>query len=391
MNQNESNKFNFFTLNRNNQLGTPVVSEVFGNQDWVKFGDDNLFPQELIRIYQNSSPLHTGLIKKKVDMIAGLGFNPIASLQPFISNQFSKEDLNEIIYKCAFDLVIFGGFYLNVIWSVGGKQIAQVEHINYEKVRCQKPQDEDSEEVSNYYISKDWSRIRRSENTPKLIAAFNPSISTEAPSQLLSVMTYTVGMDYYSLPDYMSILNWLKLDYEISVFHLRSVQNGFMPAMVIINKAGVPPAEEREKIYQDLKDRYAGAINAGDFIMVFAEDDASKPEFQPITLNNDDERFKDLMVQLNQEILLGHGATSMVAGLETSGKLGSKDDINNEYKLFQVTKIAQYQELIERSVNKLAKINGYTDKLTLKQYMVFPEDTTPSTPNNTTPTSTPSV
>lgn len=381
MNQNESNKFNFFTLNRNNELGTPTVSELFGNQDWIKFGEDNLFPQELIRIYQNSSPLHTGLIKKKVDMIAGLGFNPIATLQPFLDNKFSKEDLNEIIYKCAFDLVIFGGFYLNVIWSTGGKQIAQVEHVNYEKVRCQKP-DEETQEVTNYYISKDWTRTRRSENTPKLLPAFNPSLSVEAPSQLLSVMTYTVGMDYYSLPDYMSILNWLKLDYEISVFHLKSVQNGFMPAMVIINKAGVPPAEEREKIYQDLKDRYAGTINAGDFIMVFAEDDASKPEFQPIELNNDDERFKDLMTQLNQEILLGHGATSLVAGLETSGKLGAKDDINNEYKLFQVTKIAQYQEIIERAVNKLASINGYTDKLKLKEYLVFNDAPT----NNTTPT-----
>jgi len=384
MKQNETNNFNFFTLKQDNQLGTPYVNEAFGRNEWVLFGDDNLFPQSLVRIYQNSSPLHTGLIKKKVDMIAGLGFNPIASLQPFLDNSYSKEDLNKIIYKCAFDLVIFGGFYLNVIWSKGGKQIAQVEHINYEKVRCQKPE-EDSEEVSNYYISKDWSRTRRSENTPKLITSFNPSLSIEAPSQLLSVMTYTVGMDYYSLPDYMSILNWLKLDYEISVFHLKNVQNGFMPAMIIINKSGVPPAEEREKIYADLKSRYAGAVNAGDFIMVFAEDDASKPEFQPVQLNNDDERFKDLMIQLNQEILLGHGATSMVAGLETSGKLGSKDDINNEYKLFQVTKIAQYQEIIEREVNKLARINGYTEKLTLKPYMVFPEDTTPT---NNTPTTT---
>ena len=106
------NNFNFFTLNQENNLGTPNINEAFGRNEWIQFGDDNLFPQSLIRIYQNSSPLHTGIIKKKVDMIAGLGFNPIASLQPFLDNSFSKEDLNQIIYKCGFDLVIFGGFYL---------------------------------------------------------------------------------------------------------------------------------------------------------------------------------------------------------------------------------------------------------------------------------------
>lgn len=371
----ETNNFNFFSLSTPNP-GTPQVNEIFGSQDWIKFGDDNLWPQELIRLYQNSSPLHSGLIKKKVDMMVGLGFNPTAGLEPFLGNEYSKDDLNTIIYKCGFDLVIHGGFYLNVIWSKGGKQIAQLEHVSYEKVRCQKP-DEETEVVENYYISKDWSRTRRTENTPKIIHRFCPEHSTEFPSQLLSVMTYTPGIEYYSLPDYMAVINWLKLDYEIGVFHLKSVQNGFMPGMIIINKAGVPPAEEREKIYKDLKERYAGAKNAGDFIMVFAENDASKPEFQPIQLNNSDEKFINLMIQMNQEILIGHGATSPVAGIETSGKLGSADEIKDAYMIFQKTKIAQFQEIVERAINKLAKINGYTEKLTLVVYSIFPEDIKP--------------
>lgn len=378
----EKTKQKFFTSNYINTLGTPFVSETFGRNDWVIFGDNNLFPQEILRIYQNSSPLHTGIIKKKVDMTAGLGFNPIAGLESFLSNEFSKENLDTIVYKSAFDLVLFGGYYLNVIWAKGGKQIAQIEHVPYEKVRAQKPcavdyfgEKNENDEVLNYYISKDWSRTRKSDNEPRLIPSFDQRLSTEEPSQLLAVMSYTPGMDYYALPDYMSIINWLKLDYQIGVFHLQSVTNGFMPSMIITMKDGAPATdEERQMEYNSLKERYSSALNAGDFLLVYADSEATAPTFTPIQLSDSDSRFKDLMVQLNQEILVGHGATSPIGGLETSGKLGSSDEIKDAYKLFQLTKIAQFQKIIETSFNKLAKINGYTEKLNLVPYAFLVED-----------------
>jgi hypothetical protein len=380
----KTNKEKFFGNTAIDVVGTPFINESFGRNDWVMFGNDNLWPQELLRIYQNSSPLHTGLCKKKTDMIAGLGFNPIAGLESLIANEFSKEDLNIIVYKTAMDLVLFGGYYLQVIWAKGGKQIAQIEHIPYEKVRAQKPcakdyfgEPNETDEVLNYYISKDWARTRRGENEPKLITAFDQKLAVECPSQLLATMSYTPGMEYYSLPDYMSIVNWLKLDYNISVFHLKSVTNGFAPSMIITMKDGAPTDEERQKEYLQLKERYASALNAGDFLLVYADSDATAPTFTPIQLNDSDTRFKDLMVQMNQEILVGHGATSPVGGIETSGKLGSADEIKDAYKLFQLTKIAQFQEIIERTFNKLAKINGYAEKLNLVPYVFLSEDIIP--------------
>lgn len=372
-------KQKFFGNTTIDVVGTPFISESFGRFDYVLFGDNNLWPQELLRIYQNSSPLHTGLCKKKADMIAGLGFNPIAGLEPFLRNEFSKEDLNMIVYKTAMDLVLFGGYYLQIIWAKGGKQIAQIEHVPYEKVRAQKPCATDyfgepnhNDEVLNYYISKDWSRTRRSDNAPYLIPAFNERLSNECPSQLLGVMSYTPGMEYYSLPDYMSIINWLRLDYNISVFHLKSVTNGFTPSMIITMKDGAPATdEEREKEYRQLKERYASALNAGDFLLVYADSDLTAPTFTPIQLNDSDTRFADLMIQINQEILVGHGATSPVGGIETSGKLGSADEISDAYKLFQLTKISQFQAIIERTFNKLAKINGYVGELTLTPYITL--------------------
>lgn len=49
--------------------------EVIGKKDYIEFGKKNDFPQELIRLYQTSSPLHKSLLDKKAQMTAGNGFD----------------------------------------------------------------------------------------------------------------------------------------------------------------------------------------------------------------------------------------------------------------------------------------------------------------------------
>lgn len=369
---------NFFSFGRE-YVGTPKLSETFGNQDWILFGSDvsmgNDYPQELLRIYHNSSGLFSAIIRKKVDMIAGNGWIKNELNKIFIDNQFSQDDLDVIVYKCAFDYVLFNGFYVNIIWSKDGKTIAQIEHIPYEKVRLQKPNKETGE-VEGYYVSKDWMMYRKSPNKPELYSRYNPSLSKEFPSQIYFHKGYSPGIEFYTIPTFSTILTWLKLDYEISTFHLKSVQKGFMPGMIIVNNQGIPPAQEREKIYNELKEKYAGADNAGDFIMVFAESADRAPEFIPVNLNASDERFRDLMSQIDSKIMIGTSCTSQIVGLETSGKLGSQDDIIKEYAMFQSTVITPLQRQIENVFTKFSTINGISEPMKLAIYKLFNVDAT---------------
>ncbi len=361
--------FNFMTFGRQ-EIGTPKVDEYFGTNEWISFGLNNDYPQELIRLYQNASSLHTAIINRKVQMIAGRGFKEVPELKEFMSNQFSKENLDEIAYKLAFDEVLFGGYYLNVIWNKTGDKIAQIEHVPFEKVRVGKPYEETTS-VECFFVSKNWSKWRKQENKPEKIEAFDAKKSKEFPSQLLQVKIYSPGMEYYSIPTYQSSLNWIKLDWEISTFHLKQVQNGLMPGMVIVNKMGIPPAEERDKIYNEVKNRYSGAENAGDFIMVFAESAEKAPEFIPIQLNDSDQKFKDLGEQINNNIMRAHNFTSAIAGIETAGKLGSKQELIEQLETLQVTVIEPLQIVINRTFNKLASINSLPQTFELQEYQMF--------------------
>lgn len=367
----KNDNFSFMSFGRT-ETGTPKVDEKFGNQEWINFGQSNDFPQELLRLYQNSSSIHSAIIKRKVDMIAGQGWKAIPQLKELISNEFSENDLNEVVYRCAFDLVIFGGFYLNIIYSKGGT-VAQVEQIPFEKVRVAKPNQE-TERVEGYFVSKDWTRYKRSENTPVFYDRFNVNNGKNSPSQILQVKIYTPGMDYYPLPNYMPALNYIKLDYEISTFHLKSVQNGLMPGMIIVNKMGVPPAQEREAIYNEVKQKYSGSDNAGDFIMVFAENSEKAPEFIPVELNATDQRFKDLSEQINSTIMRAHSFTSAIAGIETAGKLGSRQELEEQLEMLQTTVISPLQNITNRAFNKVAQANNLPEEFELDHYRMFRTD-----------------
>lgn len=364
---------NFFKFGRY-EVGTPIVKEHFGKNKWIEYGVKNDYPQELIRLYQNSSSLHSKLIKRTADMIAGNGFNPVAGLKEFMDNKFSKEKLDKIAYKCALDLVLFGAYYLKVIWNQEGK-IAQIEHQPLEKVRIEKPW-EDSCEIKGFYISADWKLFRKEEYKPIYINAFNPEDFKNSPEQLFYVKQYCPGMDYYTLPSYSSAINWIKLDYEISTFHLKNVQNGLMPGMIIINKQGIPPAHIREAEYNELKKRYSGSDNAGDFIMVYAESPDKAPEIKPIELNGTDKRFDTLMTQIDTKIKLAHGYTSALAGIDISGKLGSKNEIQEQLEYFQITTVKPLQKIVEDSFNELAVVNGLPEQFELKEYKMFKENET---------------
>lgn len=355
-----------FTRNETSQIN---IEEVWGREKWISYGKKNDLPQELIRLYQNCDGLHAALIKRKADMIAGNGFVENPALNDFFKNQYSKEELQKVAYKMAFDVVLFGGYYLNIVWGANGQKIARIEHIPFEKVRIAKPEDDISCHIDGFYLSRDWLKIRREENTPKYICAFEPENEQkriEEPSQLLYCRIYNPGMDYYTIPSYTPILNYLKLSYEISTFHLKSVQNGYMPGL-IISIPHVPPAEEREKMSAEIKMR-SGSDEAGKTVVVYGEGPDKMPQFTVMNPVTSDEKFKSLMTQLNENIYVGHNANNVIAGIAVAGKLANTAEVEEQFKIFQTTVISPLQTTIENTFNELAKINGYTEEIKLKEY-----------------------
>lgn len=316
-------------------------------------------------------------------MTAGKGWVETALNKTFIDNKFSKDSLDIIAYKSAYDLMIYGGFAVNVIWSIDKTSIAKIEYVDFRKVRISTeylPQEKTGAifkpmDLEYYWYCDDWSNTRK--NTPQLIQGFSEKyrgqmvedIAQGSPNQLYYFLEYEPGCDYYTLPDYISGVDYIELDGEIGQYHLQNVKNGFAPSF-IINFSSIPTEEEMDSLYKDLEKQYAGTANAGKVILTFSDGKERAPEITKIDLNASDERFKSLHEQIKENIFIVHSCSEAILGISTPGKLGGTQEVINSYTIFKNEVIQPKQRNIEYVFNKFSSINS-AGEMKLQDYNPF--------------------
>jgi hypothetical protein len=369
----------FFAFGIDKKENTPVFHET--KADWIPYGEDNNYPNYLIDL-MNTSSKHNSLIKKKVNMSVGGGFVENPKIAEFLSNSNGKEDLNDIVFKQGYDLATYGGYSMAITWSNDKTKIVRATFIDHSKVRIAKVMDDGSpmaemqaKGVDFYYTSSDWTQYRKDAHKPVLWQGFSEEYK-ETATQIISVNEYRAGTDFYTYPDYIASVDWIELDREIANFHLSSVYNGFTPSMIISFKGGVPTDEEQKQLKKKLQKQYGGSDNASSVFVTFSENAEASPEFIPVNLNASDERFLQLEEQIQQNIIIAHGASPIVAGVAVSGKLGSSDEVRESEQMFQNNVIDAKQKLIERTYNKILKINGSTETVELVGIKSFNEEET---------------
>ena len=369
-----------------NMVSAPAIEveapefKTLNNKDYILYGKKNDFP-DILKEMMNTSSLHSAILKKKSDMSAGLGFEANTSEQKdFINNFNGSETLNEIVYKNAYDLALYGGYCFLVTWSKDKKSIARVQYMDWSKVRKVKELEDDSEVavrqtegVDFFQISADWTQERKEKYKPEIVQGFSTKYNDVA-TQLVYVPMYRPGSeDVYPLPDYQACSTYIALDTEIASWHLNSVKNGFTPSMMI-NMIGVPSDEEMKQFQRKLEEQYSGSANSSKIILTLSEDEAQVPIITPLTLNDSDERYKDLAQQVKEQIIIGHRASSTVVGVATAGKLGTSSEVIEAEAMFQHNVIDQYQYLLESQYNRIMNLNGIEGEILLNESVTFKLD-----------------
>jgi len=353
-----------------NAVSIPApLEKINRTKKWVEYGSDNLYPLYLISL-SNKSSLHAAILKQKSMLIGGGGFaktnlSPEAML--FIKNIYNDDDLDEILFKIALDLELYGGFYLNIIWSKDGEKISEINYIDPSKVRIAVPDEKDEyPQIENYWISDGWENVQK--YPPTLYPGFS-TVKKEKRSQILYVKEYRPGTEWYARPEYEPGVRWIELEWEISNFHLNNVKNGFHPSMHINFPIGQPSNEEAFEIIKRLKAQYQGTDMAGNVMVTFSDNKDTAVSFDPIELNTTDARFLMLNEQVTDGILKAHRVTNpALFGIETPGALGSRNEMLESLEIFQTQYTSPKQRLIEKIFNWLRRINGIKDQLIINTY-----------------------
>jgi hypothetical protein len=313
---------------------------------WINYGADNDFPQYL-RDLSHESPVHGSLVVAIGDMIAGKGIE---------SEQYQAEldalDIDALTYACAHDLKLFGGFFIEVIWSNDRTVISKLNAIPFEECRIAVNQDDDSE--IGIFHSYDWSNTRKKKNTPEFIPKYNYLTREAEPRQIYWCFTFT-GSDTYPRPDYWSAINYIELDKQISIFHINQISNGLFPSTIINFYNGQATPEQKQQMMQDWENKMSGARNAGKVVMFFNERDQPKTEITPFPVNDADKQYQLMDTTATQKIITAHRVTTpLLFGIrETSGFGSNKDEMTTGLEIFNKQVIEPYQEKINRSITEL--------------------------------------
>ena len=316
---------------------------------YIQFGDMNNYPDYLLELF-NKSAKHGAIVRNKTKYVIGNGWTTENGEE---SEFIKKFRLNSLGRRVALDIEAFGGSYLEIIWSKLGRKIVAINHIDYTKIRTNK-------DNTQFWYKESWdlwSKVK-----PEVYPAYDPE--GKGKKQILYVKEYRPGGMAYALPGYISAINFIEADVEVSKHVLGNAANGFKPTKLVTLTNGEPSEDEKKDITKRIEKKWSGSDGAG-FIIEFVNDKERQTLIQDLgvsALTKEDFTAVDTLIQNN--IFAGHEITSpSLFGIAQPGKLGGSTELKDAYDIFKNTYANDKQLFLESVFNTLSYYAGYQETL----------------------------
>ena len=348
-------ELNLSVVNVNGNNSLPIITEDTKTRHaWVPFGvygHDDFF--DAVTIAYNSSTTNAACIEGIADLIYGKGlYSKDESFNTTLNRIIPQEDVK----RAAFDLKLFGNAAFQVYWNDDHTKIIRLYHVPAQTLRAEKIFD--NPRIENYYYCVDWNDQRKVRDKKK-IPAFGTS---NQKMEIFWVKNYSPNLYYYSLPDWVSAMQFSLVEAELSNLHINNIVNGFLPMVMLNMNNGVPAPEERQTIEDLLYAKFTGTNNAGKFMLSFNDDVTTKPTIDVIQIDNLHEKFQYVAEYAQDRILVAHRITSpLLFGIRTqaNGFSSQSEEMMTAFSILQTMTIAPFQNLIINSLDYILTQGGY--------------------------------
>jgi len=346
----------FSVVNLNDSVLPQISEDTKTRYAWVPFG---LFGQDdfwdaVVMAYTDSTTNATS-VNNLADLIFGKG---LYTTNPELQKGFERIVPQEETKRVSFDLKLYGNAAYQVYWNDEHTKVIKMYHIPVQTLRAEKLYD--NTRIENYYYCTDWKDQRKVKDKIK-IPAFG---TTTEKREILYIKDYSPNLYYYSLPDWVSALQFAIAEGELSNLHINSITNGFLPTMMINFNNGQPAPEERQTIEDLLYSKFTGTNNGGRFMVSFNDDKETAPTVTPIQIDNLHEKFQYIAEYAQDRILVGHKITSpLLFGIRTAnnGFSSNADEMKVAYSILQTMTIAPFQSLILNNLTTALSEGGIDD------------------------------
>jgi hypothetical protein len=345
---------NFSVVELQQQNIPIIVEDTKTRYNWVPvgiIGPDDFF-QNITDAFTTSTT-NAACIEGISDLVYGKG---LYSKDEAFQLTLDKLAPQEEIKRVAFDLKLYGNSAMLVYWNDDHSKIVKMYHTPVQNIRAGKLYN--SPRIEKYYYCTDWSDYR-AQRGKKEIPAFGTS---NEKMELLYIKNYTPGKYYYSLPDWISALQFSYVEAEVSNLHLNNIENGFLPLVMVNMNNGIPAPEERQTIEDLVEAKFTGTRNAGRFMMSFNDDPERKPTIDTIQTDNLHEKFKFVAEYAQDRILVAHRVTSpLLFGIRTAnnGFSSQSEEMKTAFSILQTMTIQPFQNIIINAITTALADGGY--------------------------------
>ena len=334
---------------------TPEVYED-PHEDFVAFGENNNFYQELIDAYLNS-PTTNSIITGIVGQIYGKGFSALdASRRPDEFAAFKKLFKAKDLKRVCLDYKLLGEAAFQITYK--GNKVEKVSHFNRETLRAEKC--DYRGKINAYYYSPNWSEYREGDKLTRI-----PVFGSKAKNEIYIIRKHIPSMHYYSPPSEVSSLNYSKLECEISEYLVNEVTNSFSGTKLVSFSNGSPTIEKQIMIKNEIMDKLTGA-NGEKVIVSFSDSPENKTTIEDISVSDAADVYQYIAEECTRKLLLSHRVTSpLLVGIRDGNNgLGSNsEEIQNAHNLFENVVIKPYQNDIIEAINDILAVNGIALKI----------------------------
>lgn len=338
MEESKKNRFAFISLDSyiESHIVSPDAVEQKG-KDWCRWGEDNDYPDYCLSLVRDCTTL-SSIINGVVDYI--VGDDVISNIPNWLVFNSKGETARDIVRRMARNFAELGGVGLEIIPNESGG-IAEIYVKETKDIRTDK-------ERQVFVYSEAWQKGSRVKYIvlPKYIAG---------QSVQHSIYYATLNDNgIYPQPLYASAVKSCEVERSIDLFHLNSLQNGFMGSYVFNFCNGIPDDEEKAQIERDVNEKFGGASNAGRIFLNFADTKDTAMTIEKMDIEDYGAKYETLAKRAEGKIYEAFRANPNLFGLPTAGSNGfNQEEYDSTFRLFNRTMIRPIQRMICDIFDKL--------------------------------------
>ena len=326
---------------------------------------DNAYPQRMLELVA-SSPTAKDCWNKRAKFIGGAGFEQ-ADLGKVVINTKGLT-LAKLLKAVASDKALFTGFGIHINYNASYK-VASVNYVKFEDIRMG---DTDSPETADKYAlysdwgRKTWKNIMRSKIT--FLDKYNPDPAVIKQQVIAAggwdkykgqLFYFNPEVDDYPLIEADSVWEDFETEAGIKIFNNREVTTGFLPSTMLFMQSRREEADNSrpdsdEQHYYNVPSQlerdlgtFQGAKSAQKIIVIEYEDENSKPEFQPYSIQNNDKLFESTEKSVEARIIKGFSIPKELINSEKSSGLSNGGEKKEAIREFNDNTAPDRQELTE--------------------------------------------